>query len=305
MNKAEKQLLRAQRILKYINKNHRGIEVGGWFAPLAPKTRGYDCLALDVFDFPALKQRALDDPEIDNAWIANIQEVELLGTSTEIESLVAKRNELGRFDYIVSSHNFEHLPNPIKFLQGSGKVLRSGGFLSMAIPDRRVCFDVYKPASTLSQWIEAYFEDRVQPTQAQIFNHISLMANYNRKQPYKSVTNHDLRLALKHWTNNREKTVVPYEDAHCWTFTPSSFELLIRDAHFLGLSPFTVKEITPNPIGIEFHAHLINSGFASDPTEAETQSHKDRRLELLGRMLQEPQCLVKPRHKIQNFFRGS
>ena len=45
-----------------------------------------------------------------------------------------------------------------------------------------------------------------------------------------------------------------YYDAHCSVFTPSSFELLIRDAAYLGLAPFEVVEIHDD--GCEFHAHL-------------------------------------------------
>ena len=45
-----------------------------------------------------------------------------------------------------------------------------------------------------------------------------------------------------------------YYDAHCSVFTPSSFELLVRDAAYLGLVPFEVVEIFD--AGSEFHAHL-------------------------------------------------
>ena len=45
-----------------------------------------------------------------------------------------------------------------------------------------------------------------------------------------------------------------YYDAHCSVFTPSSFELLVRDAAYLGLVPFGVVEIFD--AGCEFHAHL-------------------------------------------------
>ena len=47
-----------------------------------------------------------------------IEEVDLVGSCTHIGKLVRARGEAGKFDYIVSSRNFEHLPNPIRFLQG-------------------------------------------------------------------------------------------------------------------------------------------------------------------------------------------
>lgn len=38
----------------------------------------------------------------------------------------------------------------------------------MAIPDRRACFDFFRPFSSLAAWLEAYFENRTRPTNAQI-----------------------------------------------------------------------------------------------------------------------------------------
>jgi hypothetical protein len=53
-----------------------------------------------------------------------------------------------------------------------------------------------------------------------------------------------------------------YYDAHCSVFTPSSFELLVRDAAYLGMVPFEVIKIFD--AGCEFHAHLR----ANQATEA-------------------------------------
>ena len=60
---------RRDAILKYITKEQRGIEIGPWFNPLAPKREGYSCLALDVFDSETLRKRAVDDPNIAAASI--------------------------------------------------------------------------------------------------------------------------------------------------------------------------------------------------------------------------------------------
>ena len=75
---------------------------------------------------------------------------------------------------MISSHNFEHSPNPIRFLQGCGKVLKPGGVLSMALPDKRACFDYFRPHTTLGQWLEAFFAERERPTPAQVFDQDSL-----------------------------------------------------------------------------------------------------------------------------------
>ena len=118
---------RRSAILKYTTKEQRGIEVGPWFNPIASKRDGYRCLVLDVFDSETLRKRAAGDPNIAAASVPLIEDVDLVGSSTHIGELVRARGEAGTFDYIVSSHNFEHLSNPILFLQGCAEALRPGG----------------------------------------------------------------------------------------------------------------------------------------------------------------------------------
>jgi SAM-dependent methyltransferase len=103
----------------------------------------------------------------------------LFGSSTEIFDIVAARGELSSFDYIISSHNFEHLPNPINFLQGCEKVHKPRGYLSMTLPDKRACFDDFRPISTLGSWLDAYLENRSRPTPAQSFEQSSLHCRYS------------------------------------------------------------------------------------------------------------------------------
>jgi SAM-dependent methyltransferase len=257
---------RRQRILQFITKEQVGIEVGPWFAPIAPKKEGYNCWALDLFDAATLRRRAQSDPTAIKERIPEIEEVDLIGSATSIADLVAERGALGTFDYIISSHNFEHLPDPIRFLQGCEKVLKRGGIVSMAIPDRRTCYDYFRPHTTLSAWLEAYFECRVRPTFTQVFEQNTLRSNLDRDG--KSVTSWSLfddpngvaplRTLQEYFDSWKAFLAAPdieYRDVHCWVFTPASFELLIRDLEFLKLVNFDIVDVS-QPIGNEFVVHL-------------------------------------------------
>jgi SAM-dependent methyltransferase len=261
----ETEVDRRDAILKYTAREQRGIEIGPWFNPIASKREGHRCLVLDVFDSETLRKRAADDPNIAPASIPLIEDVDLVGSSTEIGELVRARGEAGSFDYVVSSHNFEHLPNPIRFLQGCTEALRPGGILSMAIPDRRACFDYFRPVTRLSDWIQAFVEDRNRPSLAQAFDSNELFARYNdgkqrgfaylrNNPPEKMSADLNLEGLFGRWMQRLRTNDENYYDAHCSVFTPSSFELLIRDVAYLGLAPFGVVEIVE--AGCEFHAHI-------------------------------------------------
>ncbi len=73
-----------------------------------------------------------------------------------------------------------------------------------------------------------------------------------------------------------------YHDSHCSVFTPGSFELLIRDAAYLGLAPFEVLEVFDS--GCEFHAHLRKT----ESTETLCPiTYKETRNALLRKILDE------------------
>ncbi|MDQ2150672.1 methyltransferase domain-containing protein [Alcaligenaceae bacterium C4P045] len=281
-------------ILKYITKEKQGIEIGPFHSPLTPKRDGYNCLVMDVFDLATLKKMARENVGISDEQCELLEDVDLLGSSTHIDKVVEQHGKLGQFDYLVSSHNFEHLPNPIRFLQGCAKVLKPGGMLSMAIPDRRACYDYFRSATPLSAWLEAYFADRNQPTLTQNFDEKWVRASYDhhgvpygsffRGAPPTAVTPAmTFERHFKEWEANAASNDREYEDAHCSVFTPSSFELLIRDCAYLGLINFEIVEMSDSP-GVDFFAHLR---VATDPAALRPADYETLRNELLHRILDE------------------
>jgi SAM-dependent methyltransferase len=245
---------RRERLTRFIKPGERGIEIAPYFNPLVPRRLGYNCLSLDILDTETLRQAAAADPHVPRENLAYIEEVDLVGSATQIAELVAARFELGSFDYVISSHNLEHLPDFVRFLQGCEQVLRSGGQVAMALPDRRYCFDYFQPHTVTAEVLEAYFACRQRPTPAQVFRQESVRARYDDGQrqlisftsednpgyvaPQETLTEH-----FRRWQTFVAQPDEVYRDVHCWFFTPASFELLLRDLEFLGLITLQIHEI--------------------------------------------------------------
>jgi SAM-dependent methyltransferase len=281
-----------QRIMRFITPQQQGIEIGPFFAPMAPKRMGYNCLVVDVFDTATLRRRAAEDPHIPDDLIDRIEEVDITGSSSAIGELVAAKHQLGTFDYIISSHNFEHLPDPVRFLQGCGKVLRPGGVLSMVLPDRRTCFDYFRPHSTLAGFLDAYYDARDRPTPAQVFESGALRCRYGNGSEIFSLDDDPANVvpitflagAYGQWEYLRNNPDA-YLDIHCWTFTPASFELIIRDLIFLGMISWDVVEIS-GTIGCEFFVHLQNRS-EGEVGELPAELFYEQRRDLLHRVSDE------------------
>ena len=284
---------RRAQILKYITKDQKGIEIGPWFAPLAPKREGYNCLSFDIFDTDKLKQIAEQDPSVHKNQIKDIENVDIVGSAVNIRDVIAARGDLGSFDYIVSSHNFEHLPDPVRFLQGCECVLKAGGMLSMAIPDKRTCFDYFRPISTSGSWLEAFLDQRTRPTLLQLFEHSSLSSEY-AKNGERSIVFPDvedpknviglklLKEAYNHAIEMKRSDNVAYRDAHCSVLTSSSFSLILLDLTFLELIRLSIEEIVHN--NCEFHVHLRNHTTTKPKSDGEFYSERQ---DLLHRVMNE------------------
>ncbi|QGZ60807.1 methyltransferase domain-containing protein [Paraburkholderia acidisoli] len=285
---------RRDQILKYIGKEQLGIEIGPYCWPLTPKRDGYRCLVMDVFDTATTRARAAENPTFTAEVLAGIEDIDLVGSSTLIDDVIEREGRLGEFDYIVSSHNFEHLPNPLRFLQGCARVLKPEGIISMAIPDRRACYDYFRPVTRLADWLDAWLTDRHRPTYAQSFDERWVRASYDHHGvPYGSffqgadpalitaAMTFEEDFAM--WRDRLKANDAEYHDAHCSVFTPASLELLLRDSAWLGLIPFEVVEIYHSP-GVDIFVHLRRLRSVEDARPADYPAIRER---LLHRVLEE------------------
>jgi SAM-dependent methyltransferase len=89
----------------------------------------------------------------------------------------------GTLDFVVANHFLEHCQNPIASIQTFLRVLRPGGRIFMAIPDKRRTFDVSRPITTFEHVLRDY-RDGPRPSYEQ---HLGEWASYVEKTPHESI----------------------------------------------------------------------------------------------------------------------
>ena|SRR5215469_11766813 len=282
---------------EFISKEQIGVEIGPYYNPITPKREGYRALSLDLLDADALRREAEQDVNIPREAIANIEDVDIVGSACDLEALIALRGLTGQLDFIVSSHNFEHLPDPIRFLRACEQVLKPGGIVAMAIPDRRCCFDYFRGQSRTCDLLEAFFERRDRPTPAQVFDNMSLPARWRSDgqdlhafsldhDPDSIVVLDSLAAAFKQWDCSESSVS---GGVHCWTFTPASFEWILAELRFLNLTNLAVNDVR-GPNGCEFYVRLTNR--PSDGAAVSPEQFNSSRLALLRRVQNEAAAAV-------------
>ena len=227
---------------------------------------------MDAYTEEQLKDRYSNDPNVDTSLI---ESVEFLYQGSLLETICASSERLGfgngpisgLFDYIVSSHNFEHQPNPIQFLLDSEFCLRKGGFLVMAIPIASRCFDCWLPLTTTGMALDRYLMNAAKPTLGAVFDSLKTQAFLTDGQPVHDQSYDVDKIQLKADFNDSflrsADQLFPsdYVDAHVSRFNPYSFELFLGELHALGLLSSLTEDSTVN--GAEFIVRMCKKGVSA------------------------------------------
>ncbi len=272
------ELGRNEKILNKLNKNGVGLEVGPSFSPVAPKSEGYNVEILDHADAETL-QTKYQGHDVD---VSRIESVDYVWSGEPLNELTGKK---GYYDWIIASHVVEHTPDLVSFLKQCEDMLKTGGVLSLVIPDYRYCFDKFRGASTPGDVIQAYLEKRSRHNAGVIWDHYSMITqkggivSWGVGHPGEYSLNHSVEQASQMFTEAQESE--SYIDVHNWRFTPSSFELILNDIVLLEYCGLTVKSVFPTS-GCEFFVQLEK---LEQPHAMECSESK--RCSLLERILEE------------------
>jgi len=111
----------------------RGLEIGALHNPLWVPTKTH-VVYVDRLDGDGLRA---DYPELSALPLV---EVDVIDDGEKLDKFRPNSQ-----DFIIANHFLEHTQNPIGTIRRHLEVLREGGVLFMAVPDKRFTFDVHRP----------------------------------------------------------------------------------------------------------------------------------------------------------------
>jgi len=260
--------IRNKTVMQNIDKGGRGVEIGPSHNPVAPKKEGYEVHIIDHLSREDLIKKYKDH----NVDTENIEEVDFVWQGEDFSELTGRSKY---YDWIIASHVIEHTPDLIAFLNSCDSILKDDGVISLVIPDKRYCFDHYRPITGISKIIDNHLHEYTihsPGTVAEYFLNVvaksgSISWGSNTVGEYSFV--HSLEEAL--WCMKSVVDENAYLDVHAWCFVPHSFRLIIHDLFCLGMIPF--KEVSFSPtVGCEFYVTLGRGGKGVDKSRMELLS---------------------------------
>ena len=226
-------------------ENGKGAEIGPLNVPVTSK-RKCRVLYVDHLDTNGLRRKY--------ETVRGIVEVDRPIVNDSLRDTLLADAPL---DYVVGSQVFEHVANPIRWLQEVATVLRTGGRLAISLPDRRKSFDFFREETQAADIVAAYLEDATVPNVRSVYDHHSLasLVNMHWATP-DSVYPEDIvsgRGAVKaklatdqHLSRQCHRAREgEYLDVHAWVFTPPSFLLVMAQLAGDGFLPFRLRQFYP------------------------------------------------------------
>jgi len=284
---------RNEKLLHSINPTSQiGIEIGPLTNPIVTRDMG-QIYYIDHATTDDLRIKYANDPNVDINKIVNVDYV--WGERSLADLTQANQP----FDYLIASHVIEHVPNLIGWLEEIRSILKPGGILSLAIPDKRQCFDYKRPPTRLCELFEAYLQCSKRPTSRQIFDHVASAVSL-KGGGFTWAGKLDDAAEFLHFHSLAEARDVAksafesdvYHDVHCWVFTPQSFFKLLEELAELDLLRFEVAQLHETT-GCEFFVSLRAVDNPNYPSSIQPEGEDEKRLYLkeLKDSIQENQFL--------------
>lgn len=123
-----------------------GLEIGALHNPLEVPA-GARVKYVDRMSIAGLRQHY---PELDGLPLVD---VDILDDGERLGAIADSSQ-----DFVIANHFIEHCENPLLALRNMLRVLRAGGVLYLAVPDKRHTFDAGRPVTTLAHLLRDYEE---------------------------------------------------------------------------------------------------------------------------------------------------
>jgi hypothetical protein len=222
--------------INLLNKEGNVLEIGPLDNPQLDHTSA-NYYSIDVFDKEQLIQNYINDPNVVKENIIEPSYVIANNNYTIIKE---------KFTSIFSSHNIEHVPCLVTFLQSLQTLLTDDGSIYFIIPDKRFCFDHFKKETDIYDVLQLYHEKNWRPKFTNVLKQASQITHSNPQEHWNS--DHGTVDVATGIMENYERILNQYNtgayiDTHVSFFTPKAFLDIVNILKRLQLIELEIQSI--------------------------------------------------------------
>jgi len=235
-----------------------GLEIAPNWAPVVTKSEG-DVLYCDYLTYDQLLERERTNP----GRIQHGLRVQRLDFIWEIgKTLQECAGAAAPFDYVVSCHVFEHVPNFLEYLYQVRAVVKDDGVIAMVLPDAKGSGEYFRRETNAAELINSYLLGQTVPSPGQVYDGLKNLFDF-QNVPLEGRTLADVKRLFTDIDcyNAALRASQEYVDVHCWAFSRDGFAEVARELKEIGLFDFEIESLESNPAtqtghGSEFYVKL-------------------------------------------------
>lgn len=235
-----------------------GLEIAPNWAPVVTKSEG-DVLYCDYLTYEQLLERERTNP----GRIQHGLRVQRLDFIWEIgKTLQECAGTAAPFDYVVSCHVFEHVPNFLEYLYQVRAVVKDDGVIAMVLPDAKGSGEYFRRETNAAELINSYLLGQTVPSPGQVYDGLKNLFDF-QNVPLEGRTLADVKRLFTDADSYAAalRASQEYVDVHCWAFSRDGFAEVARELREIGLFDFEIESLASNPAtqtghGSEFYVKL-------------------------------------------------
>ena len=254
-------------IAAQVTRDMFGLEIGPGYAPAFPKSEGWNVETADHITAEGLREKYRGMTEVNL-----IEHIDYVSDGRPIDEIVPRKHE---YDFIYASHVIEHITDPIRFFRSCENLLKPTGKLLLAVPDKRRCFDALQYLTTTGNLLAPYHSTDFRHSRGNTFDFFANTSGLDGHGIWESNWTGDISLvhSIQHANEllKQAESRDEYSDIHAWRFTPSSFRLILKDLHDVGLIQLRESDFIPT----ERFEFFFSASISSDGcTESRIDLHR-------------------------------
>ena len=235
-----------------------GLEIAPNWAPVVTKSEG-DVLYCDYLTYEQLLEREKTNP----GRIQHGLRVQRLDFIWEIgKTLQESAGTAAPFDYVVSCHVFEHVPNFLEYLYQARAVVKDDGVIAMVLPDAKGSGEYFRRETNAAELISSYLLGQTVPSPGQVYDGLKNLFDF-QNVPLEGRTLADVKRLFTDIDsyNAALRASQEYVDVHCWAFSRDGFAEVAGELRAIGLFDFEIESLESSPAtetghGSEFYVKL-------------------------------------------------